>query len=208
MGISSDSADQIVKVAIDGTEVLLRLSGTLAKNVAVMLYAMLKDSHENSGKVQLKQLIKENRNITFFEVPKEQLKDFAKEAKRYGLTYTAVREKNGSGPVELMVRADDATRVNRIAERLRLATVDISRETQLDKDKPEDPMRARTVRNANLSEPFSSRSPSAGRDDNREKKPDVRVKLKEIQKALRENANTPDKTPELPKVKIPERQGR
>ena len=207
MGISSDSADQIVKVAIDGTEVLLRLSGTLAKNVAVMLYAMLKDSHENSGKVQLKQLIKENRNITFFEVPKEQLKDFAKEAKRYGLTYTAIREKNGSGPVELMVRADDAARVNRIAERLRLATVTISRENEPEKDKP-DPMKARTVRNANLSEPFSSKFPSAGRDDNREKKPDVRVKLKEIQKALRENANTPDKTPELPKVKIPERQGR
>ncbi len=195
MGISSDSADQIVKFALDGSEVLIKLTGTLAKNAAVMLYAMAKDTHENSGKVQLKKLIKENRNITFFEVPRDQLKDFAKEAKRYGLQYTAIKEKKGTGPVELMVRTDDAVRVNRIAERLRLATVTMEKQ---------DPTKAKTEKSANLSEPFSQR-----RNFEEHDKPSVKIKLKEISDKLHEqNAADKTKTPQLANVKMPERHDR
>lgn len=197
MGISSDSAEQIVKFAIDGSEVLIKLTGTLAKNAAVMLYAMAKDTSENSGKIQLKKLIKENRNITFFEVPKDQLKDFAKEAKRYGLTYSAIRERNGSGPVELIVRADDAVRVNRIAERLRLATVTMEKQT--------DPTKAKTGKGANLSEPFSKRRSNA--DLEAQNKPSVKEKLKEISEILHEQNAAKEITPKL-SGKMPEMRDR
>ncbi len=200
MGISSDSADQIVKFALDGSEVIIKLTGALAKNTAVMLYAMLKDSRENSGKVQLKKLIRENRNITFIEVPRDQLKNFAREAKRYGVQYTAIREHTGTGPVELMVRADDAARVNRIAERLRLATVTMEKQ-----EERSDPMKAKTAReSANLSEPISTRYNSAERD-----KPSVKTKLKEISEKLHEqNAADKSKNPQLANIKIPERRDR
>ena len=54
------------------------------------------------------------------------LKRFAQEAKRYGVVYCALRgkEKSADGMVDVMVRAEDASKINRIVERFKLATVD------------------------------------------------------------------------------------
>ena len=54
------------------------------------------------------------------------MKQFALEAKRYGVVYCALRGKNqfADGMVDVMVRAEDASKINRIVERFKLATVD------------------------------------------------------------------------------------
>jgi hypothetical protein len=50
---------------------------------------------------------------------------FCKEAKRYGVLYCALRDKkNVDGLCDVMVRAEDASKINRIVERFQLATVD------------------------------------------------------------------------------------
>ena len=56
----------------------------------------------------------------------DHLKQFATEAKRYGVVYCALRgqEKSSDGMVDVMVRAEDASKINRIVERFKLATVD------------------------------------------------------------------------------------
>ena len=48
------------------------------------------------------------------------------EAKRYGVVYCALRgkERSADGMVDIMVRAEDASKINRIVERFKLATVD------------------------------------------------------------------------------------
>ena len=52
MSTTSDSADEFVKFMLDGTEVALRLSGSLAKEMAVMLYAMSKEQERKKQKVK------------------------------------------------------------------------------------------------------------------------------------------------------------
>ena len=61
-----------------------------------------------------------------FTLPEQHLKQFTVEAKRYGVVYCALREKKPSadGLVDIMVRAEDASKINRIVERFKLATVD------------------------------------------------------------------------------------
>ena len=40
---TSDSAEEIVKITLDGMEVALKIAGTGAKNLAVMIYTILKN---------------------------------------------------------------------------------------------------------------------------------------------------------------------
>ena len=48
------------------------------------------------------------------------MKEFAKEAKDHGLLYTAIRNKQRPGQIELVVFADDAAKVNRILDNMGL----------------------------------------------------------------------------------------
>ena len=54
------------------------------------------------------------------------MKLFAKEARRYGVLYCALKgiRKNPDGMVDVMVRAEDASKIDRIVERFELAAVD------------------------------------------------------------------------------------
>ena len=40
MNTSGEAADQVMKMMLNGTEVLIKLTGTGAKNAAVLLYSM------------------------------------------------------------------------------------------------------------------------------------------------------------------------
>ena len=66
------------------------------------------------------------KELKVFTISEEHLKQFATEAKRYGVVYCALRgkEKSADGMVDVMVRAEDASKINRIVERFHLATVD------------------------------------------------------------------------------------
>lgn len=39
---SGDAAEQIVRISLEGTEVALKLTGSAAKNIAAMIYTVLK----------------------------------------------------------------------------------------------------------------------------------------------------------------------
>ena len=49
MNYGGDAADQIVRYSLDGVDHGLRLSGTLAKHLAVFLAAVMKDQEEELG---------------------------------------------------------------------------------------------------------------------------------------------------------------
>lgn len=71
-------------------------------------------------------MLKSGKELKVFTVSEEHLKQFALEAKRYGVVYCALRgkERSADGMVDIMVRAEDASKINRIVERFKLATVD------------------------------------------------------------------------------------
>lgn len=127
MSTVSESADEFVKIMLDGTEVVLKLTGSMAKEMAVLLYAMSKDSNKKTkGQTRLNNILKSNSNLKVFTIRKEDFQDFKKQAKRYGVLYTALykkRDKNNDGVIDILVREEDAVRVNRITERFNLTTV-------------------------------------------------------------------------------------
>ena len=115
---SGDAAEQVVRISLEGTEVALKLTGSAAKNIAAMLYAVWKnrDKNKTKGHQRLSAMLKSGKELKVFTVSEEHLKQFALEAKRY--------ERSADGMVDIMVRAEDASKINRIVERFKLATVD------------------------------------------------------------------------------------
>ena len=69
--------------------------------------------------------MRSGKPLTVFSVREGDLKKFVQEAKRYGILYCAVRSPRGSkdGMADVMVKEEDAPRINRIVERFRFASV-------------------------------------------------------------------------------------
>lgn len=139
---SGDAAEQVVRISLEGTEVALKLTGSAAKNIAAMIYAVWKnrDKNKTKGHQRLSAMLKSGKELKVFTVGEEHLKQFAAEAKRYGVVYCALRgkEKSADGMVDIMVRAEDASKINRIVERFKLAAVDtVSIKWEIEKSKAE-----------------------------------------------------------------------
>ena len=136
---SSESAEAIVKMMLEGTEVAVRLTGSGAKELAVMLYTMAKDQKMTKGKTNLNNMLKYGNSIEIFSLKENQLKEFHKEAKRYGVLYTVLSDKkqtNKDGMVDLFIRKEDAPKVNRIVEKCKLSTVALADlKSEVEKDK-------------------------------------------------------------------------
>lgn len=202
MSVSSDSAEQIVKMSLDGTEVALRIAGDGAEKLGTLLFAILKDNmpEHTSGRAWLKKAMQDGRGVSFFEIPPEDLKRFTAQAKQYGVHYYAIRNKDDAdAPAELLVDSNDALKVNHIIEKFKLAAVvESSAEQQAEeapeiepvrektddekilegaKVKQENPTRAR-AENEGLSENTSGERSSTER--NRNRKPSVRQRLREM----------------------------
>ena len=143
MSTVSDSADEFVKIMLDGTEVVARLTGSMAKEMAVMLYAMTKETKKKTkGQTRLNNMLKNNSNFKIFTIKKENYQDFKTQAKRYGVLYSALGNKNAisrDGVIDILIKEEDANRVNRIVERFNLITVD---QTEVEKVVEESELKA------------------------------------------------------------------
>ncbi|MFQ9972648.1 DUF3801 domain-containing protein, partial [Coprobacillus cateniformis] len=64
MNTGGEAADQVIKMGLNGAEVALRITGVAAKEVATMLYAILKDNKKSKGRTRLENLIKTGRPLT------------------------------------------------------------------------------------------------------------------------------------------------
>lgn len=125
MNTSGEAADQVVRMSMEVGEAALKISGEGAKQLAVLLYAILKEQKKTKGRAKLETLVRSGKPLTVFSVKESDLKKFVQEAKRYGILYCAVRDRKGSsdGMVDIMVKEEDAPRINRIVERFQFASV-------------------------------------------------------------------------------------
>ena len=124
MNTSSDAAETIFKMYLEGTEFLLKTGGSLTKNCLVGLYALSKDQKKSRGKTTLSKMLKTGKEL-IFTIKKDDLKLFQQEAKRYGVLFTALFDKkNPDGKVDIMCRAEDAAKINRIINRFKLVSYD------------------------------------------------------------------------------------
>ena len=79
-----EAADQMVSYAFKGGEVVLRLSGAAAKNLAVYLTALLKQGGPSKGKTTLKRMIADGKELTVQRIDADQIPYFNAMAKKYG----------------------------------------------------------------------------------------------------------------------------
>lgn len=124
MNQSSDAAEQIVRMSLEGFEVAAKVTGSGAKDIAVLLYTIMKNKEQTSGKSKLSSMLKSGKPLTIFTVKKEDLAKFQQEAKRYGILYCALvdkKDKSKDGIVDIVVRKEDSARINRIVERFKFA---------------------------------------------------------------------------------------
>ena len=142
---SADTADQMMKMTLEGIQVAaeigLKAGGTAAKSLAVTLYAIISDNKKIKGKTNLDNLLKYNKELKVFAIHHSDLKKFCEEAKHYGVLYSVLKEKNNTdGIVDIMVKAEDASKISRMVDKFDLATIDTKaiRESVLSQQKIKD----------------------------------------------------------------------
>lgn len=125
MDTSGQAAEQVVRYSLEGMEYTLRLAGKGTEHLAAILLALSQSQKKIKGKTTLRALLKSQKELKVFTVPEASLRAFAKEAKRYGVLYCVLKEKHpGQGALcDILVRAEDAAKINRIIERMGLAQV-------------------------------------------------------------------------------------
>lgn len=127
MNYSSEAADQIMRISLNGVEVAARLSGKATERLAVLLYAILKDQHKSKGKIRLQSMLKSGKELKVFAVQDKDLRQFCTEAKKYGVLYCVLKDRDANdGLTDLMVRAEDASKINRIFERFQFSSIDMT----------------------------------------------------------------------------------
>lgn len=126
MNTGGEAGEQMVRMSLNGVEVAAKITGAGAKQLAVLLCAILKEQDKTKGAARLSSMLRSGKELKVFTVRQSDLKTFAKEARRYGVLYCALKgiRKSPDGMVDIMVRAEDASKINRIVERFELAAVD------------------------------------------------------------------------------------
>ena len=141
MNPGGDAAEQVVRLSLEGVEVAAKISGAGAKNIALLLYAALKEEQKTKGKARLTSMLKSGKELKVYTITNKDLAKFSQEAKRYGVLYCVLKDRKNTDPnaaVDVIARAEDASKIQRITERFKLATVDradVSLTIQKDKDK-------------------------------------------------------------------------
>ena len=123
---SGEAAEQVVRMTLNGVEVAAKISGKAAERLAVLLYAVLKDQKKTRGKTRLNSMLRSGKELKVFAIGDRDLEKFCREAKKYGILYCVLKDKTANdGHTDVFVRAEDASKINRIFDRFGIATADI-----------------------------------------------------------------------------------
>lgn len=127
MNSGGDAAEQIIRMSLEGMEVAFRITGNAAKNITALLIAVLREEGKTKGKARLSGMLKSGKELKVFSIQQKDLKRFTQEARKYGVLYNVIRQKDNKNPhaeVDIIARAEDAAKISRIIDKFKLASVD------------------------------------------------------------------------------------
>ena len=61
MNTGGEAAEQIVRMSLEGFEVAAKITGAGAKNIAILLYSILKEEKKNKGKARLTSMLRSGK---------------------------------------------------------------------------------------------------------------------------------------------------
>ena len=162
MNTGGEAAEQIVRMSLEGFEVAARITGAGAKNIAILLYSILKEEQKTKGKARLTNMLRSGKELKVFTVKSGDLKKFTQEAKKYGVLYCVLADRGNKDPnaeVDVIARAEDASKISRIVERFNLASVDAAsivteaEKSKGEKGKPKDAKTAKDTKDVKDGQP-------------------------------------------------------
>lgn len=119
MSQGSEAAEQMTKETLKISEEILKLTGTGAKNLAALLVALAKDNIKIKGKTNLNTMLKDGKELKVFPIQEEYLQQFSREAKKYGILFSVIKDKKSDPPTfDIIARAEDVSKINRVFERM------------------------------------------------------------------------------------------
>ena len=207
---NSDAAEQIVRMSLEGGEVAVKISGAAVKNIAVLLYSALKAESRTRGRARLGAMLRSGKELKVFTVRGKDIKKFTEDARRYGVLYCVLAKKNfkAEDEVDILVRAEDAAKINRIVEKHKMVTVESAEVKQTEQEekgqkekllddlleKKDNPLERKKERSPSeiLLEPNEKDGKALG--DGKERK-SVRKELQKIQERRKNVRKTPQKIP-------------
>lgn len=114
MSVGAEASEQIVRMLLSSGEVVLRLSGSLLKNVgAASLAALHKKGYKVHGRTSYKKIMNQHKDIQKFVMSDEQFKAFKKVAVKYKVLYAGIKLKhNANKAVDLVIPTCDLEKAN------------------------------------------------------------------------------------------------
>ena len=92
-----------------------------------MLKQEISQSNKTRGKARLTNMIKAGKELKVFSFEQKDLQKFTEQAKKYGVLYCVLRDKNtksDTATIDIIARAEDAAKIQRISDRFELGKVD------------------------------------------------------------------------------------
>lgn len=121
MDNGSREAEQVIRLAFEGMQFMLKISGKAAMGMMDMMSALAKEKKKTSGYMRLKNLLMSGAELKVFSIKgDDKFATFAREAKDWGVVYSVVRRENEDKAeqiYEVMVKAEDASKLNRMFEK-------------------------------------------------------------------------------------------
>ena len=188
--MNGEAADEVVRMALNGTEVAIRLTGSAAKNLAAILVAWSKNHKKVYGKTSMMKLLRSGEELQVLSLTKEQYKEFKASARRQVLFAPFVDTKSENEKVDVVIAAKSIPLVNHILERIGYSQV---------KDEPEEPSKKDT--RSKRSSKDSKEQSEAKRSDrdrpkenpNGKRKPSVLTQLEANRKLIDKKERCSDK---------------
>lgn len=115
MDVSAEAADLVVKEGIQAAESAVKLAGAGLKNVAALLLALQRQDNKVIGKTTAKRLARDPAPAEVIPLKKEDMRQFKKLAKEYGILYFFAQKKgNESGYINVVSNQNYAAQLNAV----------------------------------------------------------------------------------------------
>lgn len=92
MNTSGEAAEQVMRMSLEGAEILIKLTGSGAKNAAVLLYSIYKEQNKTRGKERLTNMLRSGKPLKVYTFKRDNLEKFKEVAKEYGIRRTLTTE--------------------------------------------------------------------------------------------------------------------
>lgn len=109
----------MVRMMLSGGEVAVRLTGSAMKNLLALTMALAKNNQTISGKVSMKKMLGQTRDLRSFPMTPEQYKQFKKYAKKQKILFSAIKDKDDNGKlIDVVMPVTELDRANLIFEKI------------------------------------------------------------------------------------------